>query len=223
MKKTLVLVITVLIIGALGLSPASAAPSLIEEGEKLLQAQPPEYEKAAQLFRRAGVQGDGEGYYRLGLLYEEGKLVIGNPCTDDLEALGRKKAEEYYRLAEENGFAVERDGRTGWKSITQEEAREIMAEEDGYIIVDVRRQDEYDAGHIPGAVLIPNETIGDTPPEELPDFDQIILIYCRSGNRSKQAAQKLSDLGYTGIFEFGGINTWDGEVVTEEAAETKGK
>ena len=103
-----------------------------------------------------------------------------------------------------------------YRQISQEEAQEIMKREDGYLILDVRRQDEFDAGHIPGAVLIPNETIEDTPPPQLPDKDQLILIYCRSGNRSKQAAQKLADMGYTGIYEFGGINTWPGEIVTED-------
>ena len=89
----------------------------------------------------------------------------------------------------------------------------MMQRDDGHIIVDVRRQDEYDEGHIPGAVLIPNESINDDPPRELPDKDQIILIYCRSGNRSKQASQKLVNMGYTYIYEFGGINTWSGEIV----------
>ena len=105
--------------------------------------------------------------------------------------------------------------KAAWRRISQEEAKEMMAREDGHIIVDVRRQDEYDSGHIPGAILIPNESIGTEMPEELPDRDQIILIYCRSGNRSKQAAQKLADMGYTNICEFGGINTWTGETVTE--------
>ena len=100
--------------------------------------------------------------------------------------------------------------------IDQETAKEMMAKDDGHVVVDVRRQDEYDAGHIPGAILIPNESITTERPEELPDLNQVILIYCRSGNRSKQAAQKLADMGYTNIFEFGGINTWTGEIVTEE-------
>jgi len=105
--------------------------------------------------------------------------------------------------------------KSSYQQITQEEAQRIMDEEEGFIIVDVRRQDEYDAGHIPGAILIPNESISNTPPKELPDFDQTILVYCRSGNRSKQASQKLADMGYTDIREFGGINTWPGETVTE--------
>ena len=99
--------------------------------------------------------------------------------------------------------------------ISQDEAKEMMAKDDGHVVVDVRRQDEYDAGHIPGAILVPNESIGCDSPEALPDYDQIILIYCRTGNRSKQAAQKLASMGYTNIYEFGGITTWTGDVVTD--------
>lgn len=106
-----------------------------------------------------------------------------------------------------------------YTQISQEEAMEMMQKDDGHVIVDVRRQDEYDQGHIPGAILIPNETIDTEMPEELPDKEQIILIYCRRGNRSKEAAQKLFDMGYDNVYEFGGINTWTGEIVTEEAEE----
>ncbi len=105
--------------------------------------------------------------------------------------------------------------------ISQEEAKEMMEKKDNHIVVDVRRQDEFDAGHIPGAILIPNESINTEQPKELPDLNQIILIYCRSGNRSKQAAQKLFDMGYTNVYEFGGIIDWTGEVVAEESTETK--
>ena len=100
-----------------------------------------------------------------------------------------------------------------YTQITQEEAKEMMKKDDGHIIIDVRRQDEYDEGHIPGAVLIPNESITDKQPEELPELDRIILVYCRSGRRSKEASQKLADIGYTNVYEFGGINTWTGEIV----------
>ena len=100
--------------------------------------------------------------------------------------------------------------------ISQEEAKKMMEADDGHIIVDVRRFDEYDEGHIPGAVCIPNESIADTRPAELPDPDQVILVYCRSGRRSKEASQKLFDMGYTKVYEFGGIIDWTGEVVTEE-------
>ena len=100
-----------------------------------------------------------------------------------------------------------------YHQITQEEARKMMTVNDGHIIVDVRRQDEYDEGHIPGAVCIPNESIADTQPDGLPDLDQVILVYCRSGRRSKEAAQKLYDMGYTNIYEFGGIIDWNGDIV----------
>ena len=101
--------------------------------------------------------------------------------------------------------------------ISQEEAKKMMEADDGHIVIDVRRQEEYDAGHIPGAVLIPNESIDTAPPEALPDPDQIILVYCRSGRRSKEAAQKLFDMGYTNVYEFGGIIDWTGEIVKEDA------
>ena len=113
----------------------------------------------------------------------------------------------------------EEQNTAAYKQISQEEAKEMMDRADGHVIVDVRRQDEYDAGHIPGAILIPNESIGCDSPEALPDYDQIILIYCITGNRSKQAAEKLAAMGYTNIYEFGGINTWTGEIVTEETEE----
>ena len=102
-----------------------------------------------------------------------------------------------------------------YTQISQDEAKEMMEQDDGHVIVDVRRPDEFAAGHIPGAICIPNETIESEQPEELTDLDQVILIYCRSGNRSKQAAQKFFDMGYTNVYEFGGINDWTGEVVTE--------
>jgi rhodanese-related sulfurtransferase len=89
----------------------------------------------------------------------------------------------------------------------------IMNSNDEYIIVDVRTFEEYSEGHIPGAINIPNESIVDKQPELLPDKDALILIYCRSGNRSKQAAQKLLDMGYTNLVEFGGIIDWKGEIV----------
>ena len=120
-----------------------------------------------------------------------------------------------------DGAASSRETADSYRQISQEEAMRMMENDDGHIVVDVRRRDEYDAGHIPGAVLIPNESIGTERPEELPDLEQVILIYCRSGNRSKQAAQKLFDMGYSNIYEFGGINTWTGDIVTEESSETE--
>ena len=107
-----------------------------------------------------------------------------------------------------------------YHQISQEEAKQMMTRDDGHIIVDVRRKNEYDSGHIPGAILIPNENIRSVQPPQLPDKDQIILIYCRSGRRSKEAAQKLADMGYTNIYEFGGIIDWTGEITTGEPAMT---
>ena len=102
-----------------------------------------------------------------------------------------------------------------YRRVTMREAVEMMTPETDYIILDVRRQDEYDEGHIPGAILIPNETIGTGEIPQLPDKDQLILVYCRSGNRSRQAAGKLANLGYTHIVEFGGIGSWPGEITTD--------
>ncbi len=115
----------------------------------------------------------------------------------------------------QTGCTQKPDSPPSYTHISQEEAVKMMAKDDGHIIIDVRRQDEFDTGHIPGAVLIPNESIGTEPPAELPDKHQIILVYCRSGNRSSQAAQKLADMGYTNVYDFGGINTWKGEIVTD--------
>ena len=102
-----------------------------------------------------------------------------------------------------------------YQQITAEEAANMMQSETDYIILDVRTAQEYASGHIPGAVNKPNETIASEAIQQLPDKEQLILVYCRSGNRSKQAAGKLVDLGYTNIVEFGGINDWSGEVVTQ--------
>ncbi len=99
-----------------------------------------------------------------------------------------------------------------YRQIGMDEAVTMMAEEENYIILDVRRADEFAAGHIPGAINIANESIGTDEIPELPDKDQLILVYCRSGNRSKQASQKLVKLGYTNIVEFGGILDWPGEI-----------
>ena len=108
-----------------------------------------------------------------------------------------------------------------YAQISQDEAKLMMQDDDGHVIVDVRRPDEYAAGHIPGAILIPNEEIGTEEPAELPDKRQIILVYCRTGRRSKEAAQKLADMGYVNVYEFGGIEDWTGDIVTGD--ETDGE
>ena len=100
-----------------------------------------------------------------------------------------------------------------FRQITSDEAMTIIEKEKGYIILDVRRPDEYAEGHIPNAINVPNETIGTSEISELPNKKQLILVYCRSGRRSKQAAEKLVALGYTNIVEFGGILDWKGEIV----------
>ena len=102
-----------------------------------------------------------------------------------------------------------------YRSITMDAAVTMMAQESGYIILDVRRPDEFAAGHIPNAINVPNETIDTAEIPELPDKDQLIMVYCRSGRRSKAAYEKLVKLGYTNIVEFGGILDWKGEIVTE--------
>ncbi len=99
-----------------------------------------------------------------------------------------------------------------YRQISMDEAVKMMEEEENYIVLDVRRADEFAAGHIPGAIHVANESIGTDEIPELPDKDQLILVYCRSGRRSKEASQKLADLGYTNIVEFGGINDWPGEI-----------
>ena len=99
-----------------------------------------------------------------------------------------------------------------YEQITQEEAKQIMETTNGYILLDTRTREEYDQGHIPGALLIPHTEIAQRVEEELPDQDQVILVYCRSGNRSKQASEVLVELGYTNVKEFSGIIDWPYEV-----------
>ena len=110
------------------------------------------------------------------------------------------------------GCGTSQQGESLYKQITAEEAEQIMETETNYIILDVRTQEEYEEGHIPGAVCLPNEEIGETEIDELPEKEQTILVYCRSGNRSKRASEKLAKLGYTNVLEFGGIQVWPGEM-----------
>ena len=113
------------------------------------------------------------------------------------------------------GCASSNNQANTYRSITMDEAVTMMAQETGYIILDVRRPDEFAAGHIPNAINVPNESIGTDEIPELPNKDQLIMVYCRSGRRSKEASEKLVKLGYTNIVEFGGILDWKGEIVTE--------
>ena len=112
------------------------------------------------------------------------------------------------------GCALPAGQEVSYRQINMDEAITMMEEESGYVILDVRTLEEFVDKHIPGAINIPNETIGTEKIPQLPDKDQLILVYCRSGNRSKQASEKLVALGYSNIVEFGGINDWPGETVT---------
>ena len=104
-------------------------------------------------------------------------------------------------------------GSASYDQISGAEAKALMDSESGYIIIDARTQEEYDQGHIPGAILIPEYEIADRAEKELPDKDQLILVYCRSGRRSKIAAEELVNLGYTNVNEFVGIIDWKYEIV----------
>ena len=117
--------------------------------------------------------------------------------------------------ADNDRHVLDRDGmvNVGYVHISQEDARAQMVDGEDYILLDVRTQAEYAEGHIPGAICLPNETIGSEPPAELPDREQTILVYCRSGRRSAEDAQKLADMGYVNVLEFGGILDWTGEIV----------
>ena len=112
------------------------------------------------------------------------------------------------------GCAAPAHKNLNYRQIGMEEAVVMMKDENNYIIVDVRTPEEYADRHIKDAINIPNEIIGTDEITELPDKNQLIMVYCRSGNRSKQAAEKLTALGYTNIVEFGGINDWQGETVS---------
>ena len=113
------------------------------------------------------------------------------------------------------GCAVSAEQKNSFRQVSMDEAISMMEKERNYIILDVRTPEEFSEKHIPNAINIPNETIGTEEIPDLPDKDQLILVYCRSGNRSKQASEKLVKLGYTNIVEFGGINDWTGETVSE--------
>lgn len=111
--------------------------------------------------------------------------------------------------------AVTMNQSLGYEQITGAEAKMLMDTEGDYIIIDARTTEEFDEGHIEGAILIPEYEIGNRAENELPRKDQLILVYCRSGRRSKIAAETLVDLGYTNVKEFGGIIDWEYDIVTE--------
>ena len=129
-------------------------------------------------------------------------VIAAGVLTAALSACGQDKTGQDTKAAQEDTVKAE------YKKITAEEAKERMDKDDKVVILDVRTEEEYQEGHVPGAIVIPNETISSEPLEELPDMDQEILGYCRSGNRSAQAAKKLAEAGYTQVYDFGGIIDW---------------
>ena len=129
-------------------------------------------------------------------------VIAAGVLTAALSACGQEKTGQDTKAAQEDTLKAE------YKKITAEEAKERMDKDDKVVILDVRTEEEYQEGHVPGAIVIPNETISSGPLEELPDMDQAILVYCRSGNRSAQAAKKLAEAGYTQVYDFGGIIAW---------------
>ena len=119
-------------------------------------------------------------------------------------------------LALLSGCALSRakEDKAAYQKISAEEAYKMMTSQE-VVVVDVRTREEYDGGHIENAVLVPNESIGSEMPEALPDKEATLLVYCRSGRRSKEAAQKLLALGYQSVYDFGGVIDWPYELVKE--------
>ena len=137
-----------------------------------------------------------------------GYVTSGEQAATDFNASAADANEGKVSMIEKNEFGT-------YKHISQAEAMKIMAGDEPYVIVDVRRPDEFAKGHIPGAINVPNEGIADEQPAELPDLDQVLLVHCQTGRRSAAASKKLAEIGYTRVLEFGGIMTWKGEVVTD--------
>ena len=132
-------------------------------------------------------------------------------CSGDFDDTAEK---DFGTISTDPSEEINNEPTNTYRQISMDEALTMLAEESGYLILDVRRADEFADGHIPGAVNVANEDIGTEEIPQLPDKDQLILVYCRSGRRSKQAAEKLAALGYTNIVEFGGILDWTGETET---------
>lgn len=142
------------------------------------------------------------------------KILAILMLTVTLTACGMEEAAEDSTILNETTETTE-DILVPYEQITAEDAKKLMDAESDYIIVDARTEEEFAEGHIPGAILIPEYEIADRAQSELPDKDQLILVYCRSGRRSKIASQALADLGYTNVKEFGGIIDWPYDVVTD--------
>ena len=135
-------------------------------------------------------------------------------CAANSDKITETEANGEIQMQESENMNKEQ--KNTYRQISMDEAVIMMQEETGYIILDVRRPDEFAAGHIPNAINVANEDIGTAEIPELPNKDQLIMVYCRSGRRSKEASEKLIALGYTNIVEFGGILDWTGETVAEQ-------
>ena len=146
-------------------------------------------------------------------------LAVLLAATIALTACAEKKAESGAASKAETVSSAEKETANpvpeGYRQISQDEAQKMMQTEKDYIILDVRTPEEYAEGHIPGAICISHDSIPTDTIPELPDKAQLIMIYCRSGRRSKLAAEQLVSQGYTNIVEFGGVNTWQGELTKD--------
>lgn len=138
--------------------------------------------------------------------------LLFDACSGDFDDTTEKNIGE---VSTDTSETMNNEQTNTYRQISIDEAVTMMQEESDYIILDVRRPDEFAAGHIPNAINVANEDIGTDEISELPDKDQLIMVYCRSGRRSKEASEKLVNLGYTNIVEFGGILDWTGEIVTD--------
>lgn len=147
-----------------------------------------------------------------------GILLIGLTlaCIGLLSACSPAGESPSVPLEESPSSSSQSAGEEAYHKITADEAKKMM-DEGGVTVVDVRRAEEYAQAHIPGALLVPNETIGDEPPQALPDKDAVLLVHCRTGVRSRQASDKLVELGYRQVYDFGGIADWKYETESGEA------
>ena len=145
-------------------------------------------------FEIFGYDGDMNGRFTRNI---KAAILLLSACMIQFSCVQKQKTEETTNV---------------YLSISQDEAIRLMETEENYVILDVRREDEFAEGHIPGAICIPNEVIAEEAEGILKDKNQLILVYCRSGNRSKQASRKLADMGYSRIREFGGVIDWKGEI-----------
>lgn len=141
-------------------------------------------------------------------------LALAVSCLFLLSACASVNDHPASSIAEDSAVEESTPGEA-YHQITAEEAKQML-DEGGVTVVDVRTAEEYAEQHIPGAVLVPNESIGDEPPAELPDQDAVLLVHCRTGVRSKQASDKLIKLGYTQVYDFGGIVDWPYETESGE-------